>query len=174
MHAVIDNFSRRILAWRVSSRLEPGNTVAILLEASRAANPLSTPPTVVADSGVENVNSAVDELIESGALRRLLATIEISFSNSLIEAWWRSLKHQWLFLHSLDSLSTLKRLVRFFVTEHNSRLPHSAFQCQTPDDLYFRTGDDVPRQLKTGRCAARLRANRSVFCSVCDYKEANA
>jgi hypothetical protein len=48
---------------------------------------------------VENVNAQVDELIATGVLRRLLAFTELNFSNSMIEAWWRSLKHQWLFLH---------------------------------------------------------------------------
>jgi transposase InsO family protein len=36
LHAVIDNFSRRILAWRLSDRLLPGGTVAILLHAARS------------------------------------------------------------------------------------------------------------------------------------------
>lgn len=57
---------------------------------------------MVADAGVENVNAQVDELIETGVLRRLLAFTELKFSNSMIEAWWRSLKHQWLFLHPLE------------------------------------------------------------------------
>ena len=51
----------------------------------------------------------VDELVESGLLRRLLAMTEILFSNSLIEAWWRVLKHQWLFLHQLDSVAKGER-----------------------------------------------------------------
>jgi hypothetical protein len=50
----------------------------------------------------------------------------------MIEAWWRSLKHQWLFLHSLDSITTVRRLVAFYVDEHNRVLPHSAFHGQTP------------------------------------------
>ena len=37
LHAVIDNFSRRILAWRVADTFAPGNSVAVLLEASRRA-----------------------------------------------------------------------------------------------------------------------------------------
>jgi hypothetical protein len=53
---------------------------------------------VLADAGVENVNAQVDELINTGVLRRLLAFTELKFSNSMIEPWWRSLKHQWLFL----------------------------------------------------------------------------
>jgi hypothetical protein len=39
-------------------------------------------------------------------LRRVIAQIDVSFSNSLIEAWWRTLKHHWLYLHSLDDLAT--------------------------------------------------------------------
>jgi hypothetical protein len=56
------------------------------------------------DSGVENVNGTVDALFSSGQLRRVLAQVDVTFSNSLIEVWWRSLKHQWLYLHTLDSL----------------------------------------------------------------------
>ena len=98
-------------------------------------------PVVLADGGVENVNAQVDELITSGVLRRLLALTELQFSNSMIEAWWRSLKHQWLFLHSLDSVATVRRLVAFYVKEHNGALPHSAFRGQTPDEMYFGTRD---------------------------------
>ncbi len=88
---------------------------------------------------------------------------EISFSNSLIEAWWRALKHQWLYLNSLDTVSSLKRCVQFYVDEHNTRLPHSAFSGQTPDEMYFGTGDHLPNELENSRKAARqarLKANR--------------
>ena len=116
-NAVIDNFSRRILAWRVADAFAPVNSVAVLVEASRGATPSATTPVVLADAGVENVNAQVDDLIASGALRRVLAFTELKFSNSMIEAWWRSLKHQRLFLHSLDSVTTVRRLVEFYVHE---------------------------------------------------------
>ncbi len=48
----------------------------------------------MADAGVENVNAQVDELIHTGVLRRPLAFTELKFSNSMIEACWRSLKNQ--------------------------------------------------------------------------------
>ena len=95
---------------------------------------------VLADAGVENVNAQIDELITTGVLRRVLAFTELKFSNSMIEAWWRSLKHQWLFLHSLDSVSTVRRLVAFYVAQHNRVPPHSAFHGQTPEEMYFGTG----------------------------------
>jgi hypothetical protein len=67
LHAVIDNFS--------------GTT------------PSETTPVVLADAGVENVNAQVDDLITAGVLRRVLAFTKLKFSNSMIEAWWRSLSN---------------------------------------------------------------------------------
>jgi transposase InsO family protein len=169
LHAVIDNFSRRILAWRLSDRLLPGGTVAILLHAARSlAN--GTVPTVLADDGSENVNGKVDELVEAGMLRRALAQTDVLFSNSLIEAFWRSMKHNWLFLNELNSFARLRSLIAFYVAEHNSKIPHSAFQGQTPDEVYFGKGDAVPATLEAGRAAARqarLDFNRSQRCAVC-------
>ena len=177
LHAVIDNFSRRILAWRVADTFAPVNSVAVLLEASRGATSSGAAPVVFADAGVENVNAQVDALITTGLLHRVLAFTELRFSNSMIEAWWRSLKHQWLFLHSLDSVTTVRRLVAFYVDEHNRVLPHSAFHGQTPDEMYLGTGDAVPRDLRARAATARrarVEANRSAACETCPSAEAAA
>ena len=79
--------------------------MGVVVKASRGAKPSETTPVVLADAGVENVNAQVDELITTGALRRVLAFTELKFSNSMIEACWYSLKHQWLLPHSLDSVT---------------------------------------------------------------------
>jgi transposase InsO family protein len=169
LQAVIDNFSRRILAWKVSATFDPNSTAELLL---RASDHLSDgKPTLLVDGGVENFNRGVDELVESGRLRRLLAQTEITFSNSLIESWWRALKHQWLYLNTLDTVSTLEKLIAFYVDEHNTRLPHSAFRGQTPDEMYLGTSNDIPHQLAVARKAARqsrIEANRKNSCPVCE------
>ncbi|MCC7424859.1 MAG: DDE-type integrase/transposase/recombinase [Planctomycetaceae bacterium] len=108
LHALIDNFSRRILAWKVSATFDPSTTAELLLSASRGL--ADQKPTLLADGGV---NGPVDKLVESGLLRRLLAQTEITFSNSLIESWWRVLKHQWLYLNTLDTVTTLEKLIDF-------------------------------------------------------------
>ena len=86
LHAVIDNFSRKILAWRVCEKFEFASTVTILKEAALNAVSAENTPTVVVDAGVENLNAGVDELVESGWLRRVVALKEVTFSNSMIEA----------------------------------------------------------------------------------------
>jgi hypothetical protein len=144
----------------------PTGTLAVL--AQRPGKVWASPSTL---------NAQVDELIHTGVLRRLLAFTELKFSNSMIEAWWRSLKHQWLFLHSLDSVTTVRRLVAFYVDDHNRVLPHSAFRGQTPDEMCFGTGDAVPADLTSRAAAARrtrVEANRSASCETCPSVDAAA
>ena len=95
----------------------------------------------------------------------------MAFSNSLIESWWRVLKHQWLYLNTLDTVRTAEKLVAFYVQEHNTRLPHSAFHGQTPDEMYFGTGGRVPAELVAAlqkARQARVEANRKRTCSACE------
>jgi len=108
LHAVIDNFSRRILAWKLATSLEPGTTCQILTEAADQLPKLDDPATLYADSGIENVNGEVDDLLDLGKLRRVLAQVEVSFSNSMIEAWWRSLKSNWIYINQLDTFTALE------------------------------------------------------------------
>ena len=128
-------------------------TAEILLTASRGLS--EEKPNLLVDGCVEDFNSAVDELIDSGILKRVLAQTEISYSNSLIESWWRILKNQWLYLNTLDSVNAVRSLVEFYVTEHNSQLPHSAFSGQNPDEIYFGTNENIPEQLREKRATAR-------------------
>jgi len=169
LHAVVDNFSRRILAWNVAETFHPGVTAQLLVDASKSMT--SGKPMVLVDGGVENFNSAVDQLVESGLLKRVLAQTEITFSNSLIESWWRVVKHQWLYLNTLDTVTTVRNLVAFYIDQHNRHLPHSAFRGQTPDEMYFGTGSKIPKKLEASRIAARksrMDANRAQTCPTCE------
>jgi len=81
------------------------------------------------------------------------------------------LKHQWLYLNTLDSAKTVEGLVAFYIQEHNARLPHAAFKGQTPDEMYFGTGGNVPAELEAARQRARqerVEANRKQTCSACE------
>ena len=73
-------------------------------------------------------------------------------------------------INQLDSFAVLERLVGFYVAEHNTKLPHSAFQGQTPDEIYFGRGEDVPEQLAEARRIVRdvrLQTNRGLSCDGC-------
>ena len=142
----------------------------ILREAVVQLNDCPENAVIVADSGSENVNGAVDDLLDDEELTRVLAQVEVTFSNSMIEAFWRSLKHSWLYLHSLDSIAGLRRLVEFYVNAHNEVMPHSAFEGQTPGEVFFGIGDEVSTMLAAARKTARekrRKENRAATCGVC-------
>lgn len=71
----------------IADRFDPANAVAVLVQAGKALDAGTAPPTLLADGGVENTNGDVDALVEAGVLHRVLAMTEIGFSNSMIEAW---------------------------------------------------------------------------------------
>ena len=72
--------------------------------------------------------------------------------------------------NKLDTVSRLEKLVAFYVDEHNTRLPHSAFRGQTPDEMYFGTGTHIPEELDAARKVARqsrMEVNRETSCRIC-------
>ena len=80
------------------------------------------------------------------------------------------MKQSWLFLHQLDTFTALEKLIAFYVEQHNSVVPHSAFAGQTPDEMYFGRGDQVPVDLAAGRARARetrTKSNRELSCEAC-------
>jgi hypothetical protein len=119
---------------------------------------------------MENVNGNVDALLDHEGLQRVLAQVEGSFSNSMIEAFSRSSRHAWLYLEKLDNMATLRRRIAFYVRAHNEAIPHAAFAGQTPDEMYFGNGDAVVIELasvRVGACQERIKANRMAACRVC-------
>ena len=74
---------------------------------------------------------------------------ELTFSHSMIEAWWRDaqttvalseLTRQHLHASASRHSSTFKM--------HDTSLPDSAFRGQTPDEMDYGIGVHVPRELE--------------------------
>jgi hypothetical protein len=56
--------------------------------------------------------------------RRTVALVDIAHSNSMIEAFFRRLKHAWLFTKALVDLESAHRLTEAYVKDHNELIPH--------------------------------------------------
>jgi hypothetical protein len=74
-------------------------------------------PKVFMDNGVENLNSAVDALVATGAIQRILAQVDVVFSNSMIDSWWRMLEHFWLYLNMLATIDDVRNQTAFYVDQ---------------------------------------------------------
>jgi putative transposase len=131
LHAIIDNYSRRILSWTLESRLGSGATCRVLRAAAKEIVGNKDRSLVVTDAGSENVNRDVDDELSGANLERVLAQIDVTYSNSMIEAFWCSLENSWLYLHGLESESGLRRLIAFYVQARNEGM--AAFSVQWAD-----------------------------------------
>ena len=174
IQACIDNFSRYVLAWKISDSLSGLGCRELLRAALKKAGELRgvDVPNVMCDSGTENLNSDVDALITSGDITRIIAQIDIDFSNSMVEALFRSLKHGHLFLQDLFSIDVLEKHGSFYFQQHNEVMPHAAFKGATPEEVYLGKWNvmiekAIPSELAAAR-KRRLEHNRSLErCSVC-------
>ena len=94
----------------------------------------------------------VDRVLDLDPLARAPAQLDVSYSNSIIEAWWCSLRHQWLCLNQLDTIASVRESVSRHVSQHEEVLPHAAFDGQRLDEMHLGRGGDVARE--AGRSVA--------------------
>ena len=174
IQAIIDNFSRYVLAWKVTETYGGVRTKALIEEALRVANRDSRDiviPNIFVDSGTENLNDDVDSLVKTDQIIRTIAQIDVEFSNSMIEALFRSLKHRWLFMRSLTSFAAVEQAVHDYLTDHNNVIPHNAFKGAIPIEVYSGTWTTESQLQLTQACAtaknARVNLNRSLGCGLC-------
>jgi hypothetical protein len=96
-------------------------------------------------SGTENLNRHVDAFVKSGLIKRRIAQIDISFSNSMIESFLRTIKHCRLFMLSLDDIECVRKYVGEFIEDYKILIPHSAFHVATLSEMYL--GSRLPAQI---------------------------
>jgi putative transposase len=173
IQCVIDNYSRYVVAHSVSLTYGGIQTKSLLEKALSHAKDLTgaEKPLVFVDSGTENINSDVEKLIENGMINRIIAGIEIEFSNSIVEALFRRLKHAYLYLTSLSSFSTLVSKTDYYLGEHNNHIPHSALSGATPIEVFLESWTNkkiqILRDLHFEARRKRIQTNRSVSCGAC-------
>ena len=159
-----------ILSWRVFDHLSAEGTRQILIEAAQHLSAF-LPDIILVDGGGENHIEKYGDTLNRAKERMQIALVEIAYSNSMIEAFWRKLKHSFLFKYNLDSLATVKRLIAKFIDEYNTLMPHSAFRGQTPAEIFFGSAPDIEKHLAEERTKARekrIEFNRALSCDTCD------
>ena len=76
-----------------------------------------------------------------------------------------------LAIHALDTPATVRRLVAFYVQQHNQVMPHWALKGLTPDEVYFGTGSGIQERIKEEHALARdarIKVNRGLTCETCE------
>jgi putative transposase len=136
--AIVDWFSRKVLAWRVSITMEADFCVEALEEAlARYGKP-------------EIFNTDQGSQFTSLAFTSVLLREEIAISmdgrgawrdNVVVERLWRSVKYEEVYLRAYAAVSEARSSIGRYLSFYNSRRPHSSLAAKTPDQAYF---DNLP------------------------------
>jgi putative transposase len=135
---IVDWFSRKVLAWRVSITMEADFCVEALEEA-------------LAHYGKPEIfNTDQGSQFTSMAFTSVLLREEIAISmdgrgawrdNVVVERLWRSVKYEEVYLRAYGAVSEARGSIGQYLSFYNSRRPHSSLAAKTPDQAYF---DNLP------------------------------
>jgi putative transposase len=134
--AVIDWYSRQVLAWRVSNTLDSGFCVDGLEQALRT---YGTPEIFNSDQGSQFTADAFTGTLKEHGVAISMDGRGRALDNIFVERLWRSVKYEDVYLRGYTSLpELLVGLTRYFEF-YNLERKHQSLGYLTPDQVY-RTG----------------------------------
>jgi putative transposase len=132
--AVVDWFSRRVLAWRLSITME----VEFCLEAVEEAMAKYGKPEIFnTDQGSQFTSAAFTGLLQDNAIAISMDGKGSWRDNVFVERLWRSVKYEEVYLRAYDSVGEARASLGRYLDFYNTKRPHSSLDGRTPDHAYF-------------------------------------
>jgi putative transposase len=132
--AVVDWFSRRVLAWRVSITME----VEFCLDAVEEALAKHDRPEIFnTDQGSQFTSVDFTGLLLDNAIAISMDGRGAWRDNVFVERLWRSVKHEEVYLRAYDSVGEARASIGRYLDFYNCKRPHSSLDARTPDRAYF-------------------------------------
>jgi len=132
--AVLDWYSRRVLAWRVSISMDTDFCIEAVEEALQR---YGTPEIFNTDQGSQFASAAFTALLKRYGIRISMDGKGSWRNNVFVERLWKSVKYEEVYLHAYESVSQAKAGIGKYFTFYNTRRPHSSLDWMTPDQFYF-------------------------------------
>ena len=130
--AVIDWFSRYVLAWEISIKLESQFAVSALKEALS----LGKPEIFNTDQGSQFTSIDFTKVLLDAGVQISMDGKGRVFDNIFIERLWRTVKVEEVYLHDYQTVTEARyNLSRYFELYNNRRL-HQALGYRTPAEVY--------------------------------------
>ena len=133
--AVLDWFTRRVLAWRVSITLEADFCIEAVEEALAKHG---TPEIFNTDQGSQFTSTDFIKVLAAREIKISMDGKGAWRDNVFIERLWRSIKYEEIYLRAYASVSEARAGIGRYLTFYNSRRPHSSLDGRNPDQAYFK------------------------------------
>lgn len=134
--AIIDWYSRKVLAWQVSNTLDSSFCVECLESALQTHG---VPEIFNSDQGCQFTATAFTDVLKRHDIKISMDGRGRALDNIFVERLWRSLKYEDVYLKCYTSVLTLIAGLTEYFLFYNTERPHQALDYCTPDEVY-RTG----------------------------------
>jgi putative transposase len=130
---IIDWYSRFIVGWALSDTLE----TAPVLEALKRANEIhGTPAIINSDQGAQFTSEEYTGYLRENGIRQSMDGKARWVDNVIIERWFRSLKHENIYINEYNTPRQLKDGIREYILEYNEERPHQSLSYRSPAAVY--------------------------------------
>lgn len=130
--AIMDVFSRKIMAWDVGNSMDLGFCVEIL----RTALEHGRPEIVNTDQGSQYTSPTWTQEVERAKAKVSMDGKGRWADNIPIERFWRTVKWEHLSLRSHDTVREVYRSVEEFMVFYNGKRLHQSLGYATPEEVY--------------------------------------
>jgi len=132
--AIMDWYSRKVLAWRISNTLDADFCVEAL---ESALSNFGKPEIFNTDQGAQFTSKAFTGLLKSSNIKISMDGRGRVQDNIFIERLWWTLKYQYVYLMTFDNGIQLHKGLDQWFNMYNSKRSHQALDNLTPDEVYF-------------------------------------
>ena len=133
--AVIDWYSRYVIAWRLSNTLDGSFCLEMLEEALEGARP----EVFNTDQGVQFTAAAFTGRLESAGVAVSMDGRGRALDNVFVERLWRTVKYEDIYIRGYEAVPELHRGLGRYFGFYNDERPHQSLGYLTPAAVYRAT-----------------------------------
>jgi putative transposase len=132
--AVMDWYSRKVLAWRLSNSLDSSFCVDAVEEAIAK---FGTPAIFNTDQGSQFTSVAFTDTLKHHSIAISMDGKGCWRDNVFVERLWRTVKYEEVYLRAYDSVSQARDSLSRYFDIYNAKRTHSSLARRTPNEVYF-------------------------------------
>ena len=139
--AIVDLFSRKVLAWRLSITLSADFCVEALEEALARHG---KPEIFNTDQGSQFTSTDFTEVLKNAEIAISMDGRGAWRDNVFVERLWRTVKYEEVYLRAYAGVAEARASIGRYLGFSNGKRPHSSLGGKTPDQAYINLATPIP------------------------------